>query len=521
MKILIVDDEIHVHKALRYFLNEEDLHIDEIREASNGLEAIDSINKSIPDLIFTDMQMPGMDGTRLLTWIKEHHPSIKIIAVSSYSHFDYMRNVIQAGGLDYLLKPIDPEQLHLALEKAIKEMKKASKTTEQNIKVNMYSPIYRAKVLSDTIAHKDCPHIDLHSVGKELSIPTPPMSLIIIKLPQHKKIAKEMFNTDVNLLFFSVNNICNEIITKKRGYAFTYLYKENETVLLYWGQHHALTSDLHKIREWIYRLTGSMPFIAIGEKFQELHKLSHGYETAELANLQRPVRSTSTSTIFSYQSEKVDKIDFKTPMEKCYQDWLTAIRTHNKNLLANTMNHIHQLLQDQKTFTYGDLQSFILLFHHYYDLLLRAFHLEQIEDSLKEDILDTLDSIDEVIHYLHQNLNQLLVHYGQQHKKVSLAEQVIDYIHKNYTKTLSLSRIAEDFYVSKEHLAREFKKMTGSTLSTYVTKLRLEKASILLRTTNRPIKEIAEQLGYQDEKYFSKVFKKTYNISPLSYRTSK
>lgn len=520
MKILIVDDETHVLKALRYFLNEEEIPIDEIREATNGIEAIESITKSVPDLIFSDMQMPGMNGSQLLSWIKEHHPSIKIIAVSSYSHFNYMRNVIQAGGLDYLLKPIDPKQLHSALEKAIKEMKKASKTTEQNIKVNMYSPIYRAKVLSDTIAHKDCPHIDLHSISQELSIPTP-MSLIIIKLPQHNTIAKEIFNTDVNLLFFSINNICNEILTKQRGYAFTYLYKDNETVLLYWGKNHTLTNDLHKIREWIFKLTGSMPYIAIGDEFHKIEQLAYGYDTAELAYLQRPIFSNAHSTIFNYRPEKVPKIDLKPLLERCYQDWFIAIRTYNQTILVNTSTYIYQYLQTQSSFTFGHLQNFLLLFQHYYDLLVEAFHIEQNDSVYIECDLNTLDSIDEVIQYLNKKLGQLLTCYGQQNKKISLTEQVTEYIAKNYNKNLSLSNIARNFYVSKEHLAREFKKMTGSTLSTYVTTLRLEKASMLLRSTNHPIKEIAEQLGYQDEKYFSKVFKRFYNISPLFYRTSK
>lgn len=99
-----------------------------------------------------------------------------------------------------------------------------------------------------------------------------------------------------------------------------------------------------------------------------------------------------------------------------------------------------------------------------------------------------------------------------------LIRNLVIYINSNYSKEISLSGIAEGSHISKEHLSRMFKKETGVTITEYVATARLKKATELLTTTNLSISEISELVGYSDNNYFVKVFRKYYKMTPSQYR---
>jgi two-component system, response regulator YesN len=94
------------------------------------------------------------------------------------------------------------------------------------------------------------------------------------------------------------------------------------------------------------------------------------------------------------------------------------------------------------------------------------------------------------------------------------------YIRANYQQDIHLQEIADRFFLSREYISRKFKQEFHETITDYLTKIRIENAKELLGNLNLKIYEIAYQVGYQDEKYFSKVFKKVEGISPNDYRNT-
>ncbi|WP_159882341.1 response regulator transcription factor [Paenibacillus puerhi] len=115
IKVLIVDDEELNRDIIKRFGNWEVYGMNIVGEAADGLEAIRFIVEWSPDIVITDMRMPGMDGTELLHWIHEQFPAIKLIVVSGYDDFVYMKQAILSKAKDYLLKPIDPIELNAIL----------------------------------------------------------------------------------------------------------------------------------------------------------------------------------------------------------------------------------------------------------------------------------------------------------------------------------------------------------------------------------------------------------------------
>lgn len=123
MKAIIIDDEKHVRDGLQLLADWKGNGIDTVYEAEDGDEAIRLIKEHRPEIIFTDMQMPKLDGISLLKWIAESELTSITIVVSGYDDYTFMRNAITYKSFDYILKPIDPDLLNETLERAVKKWK--------------------------------------------------------------------------------------------------------------------------------------------------------------------------------------------------------------------------------------------------------------------------------------------------------------------------------------------------------------------------------------------------------------
>ena len=146
MKVLIVDDEQDVRDSIRLLVNWAEFGITRILEASDGAAAMELIRSEKPEIIFTDMKMPNVDGIGLLQWIETEAPESKRIAVSGYDDSLYIRKTMKHGGLDYLLKPIQRGELLEALRNAVSSWRQAEEnrrlTIQKNVEINQTKPVY-------------------------------------------------------------------------------------------------------------------------------------------------------------------------------------------------------------------------------------------------------------------------------------------------------------------------------------------------------------------------------------------
>lgn len=119
MKTLIVDDEQHGRAAIRLLVDWQAHGITKVLEAEDGEYAIQLIREEAPQIVITDMRMPGYDGTRLMDWLQAHAPQTKVIVVSGHDDFPLVRHTIRCGGTDYILKPVEQDEINEALTKAV------------------------------------------------------------------------------------------------------------------------------------------------------------------------------------------------------------------------------------------------------------------------------------------------------------------------------------------------------------------------------------------------------------------
>lgn len=116
-RIFIVDDEIWIIIGLKKLIEKSGKPFVVVGEANNGVAALEELEKKKPDILFTDIRMPGYNGLDLLEKLKEKNLDIKVVFVTGYADFEYVQTALRLGAFDYLLKPIDEEKLGEVLER--------------------------------------------------------------------------------------------------------------------------------------------------------------------------------------------------------------------------------------------------------------------------------------------------------------------------------------------------------------------------------------------------------------------
>lgn len=241
MRALIVDDEARVRKAVRLLVDWDAHGIDEIMEAGSGNEAMELIRESKPGLVIMDMMMASGHGMELMEWISEFAGSIKFIVVSGHNDFDFVRNTVRHGGIDYILKPIDAEAINAAVHKAVTEWREEERERidmqRQNIQLNEFKPVYGEKLLSSLIDDQNAAEASIRRLRNEGAVPmeADTVQLALLQLDASDALLIQRFGNDSELMHFAIINICNEFLAKERtGIAFKYWGAPWEIIILTW-----------------------------------------------------------------------------------------------------------------------------------------------------------------------------------------------------------------------------------------------------------------------------------------------
>lgn len=537
MKILIVDDEKHVRDAIRLLINWEDLRFERILEAEDGKQAIEWIEQEHPEVILTDMMMPITNGIQLLEWINTHAPLSKTVVISGHDDFDFMRHTIKYGGMDYLLKPIDPDQLNDAVRKAIEcwsnEEQSRVQIQNRNIEMNQIKPVYWDKIFSNLIMEPNYYYSVQDSISGtfNLSKSTGNCQIVILSMDTMERTVRNKFSAHMDLLYFTLTNICNEILSREQmGYAFRYWNSYNEIILLCWHNMDQVKRILMEINDGLYMtLHGRFDF-GMGTPQLFPDDLGTSYKEARTALRSRNllVKQNWLHEINSSERPKPNQLHLANYEE----DLRLAVRSSQPERIEEAVLVFTNQVKQLESITIEQLElwwhEYNVFRSHWLNTYLPGQDMNTNWTSLgeaeKSNLIVPMDehgklSIQlwqqELIYGLNQ-LSQLIVR--NMSKENNVIYEIVQYIDHHYQEEITLQDIASRFFLSREYISRKFKQEMKENLSDYIGRIRMEKAKLLLLNPNLRISQISEMVGYKDEKYFSKVFKKTLDISPNEYR---
>lgn len=535
MKALIVDDEKHVRDAIRLLGHWAELGVETLLEAADGNEAVAVITAESPELILSDMRMPGKDGMALLEWISTHAPHSKVVVISGYDDFELVRHAIRYGGMDYLLKPVEADELNASLGKAIRAWSEAeaarSQSARQSIVVNRMRPHYQDRLLTALVAGRANGTSRLQQLRDELSFPDtlPCCSVAVTSLSHLDAGILAKYRSQPELLAFSVINIAAESFnTPDKGVAFRHLEQPDEVVLLYWGDSAGLQSLLEKVNQGMDQTLQRHLHFGISSCDAYPGGISAAYQEARLRLWRRNIRQSAGCLHLSPPAQSGNKPKRLSSME---ETWRVAAMSGNAASISAAVAEWIEPISQLEVITGEQLQQWMDEFEWMIGRWLddqgdlpTAMDLDTIEEQafpFAELPLDPAGRLS--IRLFQSQLEHRLLAAG----KALIAphpansdpmSDIARYTEAHYKEDLSLQQIAAKFYLSREYISRKFKQQFGLNWSEYLGRQRMNSAKLLLQNPSLRLAQIAEMVGYQDEKYFSKVFKKMEGMTPGEYR---
>ncbi|MFB5676526.1 response regulator [Paenibacillus terreus] len=549
MKALIVDDEQHGRAAIRLLVNWQEHGITEVLEAEDGGRAIQLVTEEAPQIVITDMRMPGYDGTRLMDWLQAHAPHTKVLVVSGHDDFGLVRHAIRCGGTDYILKPVEQDEINEALSKAVAaweaEEQQRSRLTLQAIEVNQMRPHYADKLLTELVQSPAGSISALPRLAEELRLPPQGAAVCcaaVLSLAHLDEAVLAKYRAKRQLLSFTILNICSEILERSgAGIAFRHLENTDEVVILYWGGLDMLQERLNAMNTGFCMALGRRMHFGIGPAGPFPQGVSASYQAARQALWRRSLVHTADAlhttdglyvAVGLHYAERSAEAQSRalrlTDAEEKLR--LVVLSGQPDRMAAAAAEWIEEAVSRLPDLTAEQMRSW----SRELDWMLGRWLDDRPEDTAGEDPVQP-DAAAAVLPVDEEGMLSLPVWKSSFAKRLQAAgralalarahapenhiiRDIAAYLDAHYADEITLQDISNRFYLSREYISRKFKQEFGVNLSEYLSRLRIRQAKLLLLNPRLRLQQISEMVGYQDEKYFGKVFKKLEGITPGEYR---
>ena len=520
MKILIADDEMLVRAGLKSSINWERENIVIVGEADNGEKTINMVAELKPDLLLLDINMPIMNGIEVLKELKRRKDECKVIVLSCHDEFEYVKEAMRYGAVDYILKhKIEPESI-INILKEVKETIKAERNKNDSEIANTKSErelIYeRNKFLCKLLKGYQFQDYELTSLADTMGLKLTSRNIICIlfEVDKYKEVLNRYNSYEKELLQVSIENISKELLSN---------VKESEFVIKEDNLYAILLSNIEGASEQnIYQNS-----ITLIKRFQNTFKKYLNIEiTFAISEMYNGLNNTGKvfDKTLAALSQKflfpdnyyffVRDIDFKKPFY--VNSFLSVEEILGENISYEcAVDYLISKFEQLKTNQYVDIKSLkTVLSGILYSLTNK--YLEDESLVVNEELWESIKDVNNYLNSLKEKTD--LLPDSSIELNNYLVREAVTYINKNYEKDISLKLLSDYLKVSESYISRLFNKEMNMTVSNYINIKRVEKAKELLRTTTLKNYEIAEKVGYKNHMHYNIVFKKLANCTPSEYR---
>lgn len=466
-QVILVDDEKMILNSLALGFDWNSNGFEVVATSTNSAEALRMIEFIRPDVVFTDIRMPGMSGIELMKKVHQDFPQIQFVVISGYSEFDYAREALTVGALAYCLKPLEDDEIEVALGRA-KKILDAKKLVMQSA----FSKMMELRNEENTLTF-------LRSLSSGIN----PDSRMYIAVCCGD--ASPLLVGNVCFSAVSLSEQCNMyLITSNCVYLRSISFQR---MLLNAASQKQLLS------------------FAFAEVASPVHFFMHDFEfllQAALSHFINPDNFTFGQVVpapLADNSTVHEQLLASTHQNRCMEVLKLLGELPGKcTLSVFDALQIHNLCNDLLVRTNSNYTSVVIS-----DVFQLVEHYRTFEDMIR---------------YLSRYLqrNQDAVNLDMVHNKTF--RDILEYISQHFTQPISLQELCRDYCINPSYLSQLFKKELGVTFTTYITHLRIEHAKELLSTTNLRISEISERVGYDYYFNFTKLFKKETGLTPKQYR---
>jgi two-component system response regulator YesN len=534
LKIMIVDDEFYFREAIKISLPWNELGFEICGEAKNGRDALEKVAAIKPEIIIVDINMPIMDGLEFVQHLRETNNDIKIIILTGHSEFNYARQAVKLGVFNYLLKPVDEEELKktlLDLRNIINKENRIKMEMDrlmQQVRASM--PLLKDKFLNEllrgNLSKKDSGTIKRMEYLKINSVSDYYLAVTI------EVDTDEDFNwddEDKQLWKFAVSNITDEILSE--GFVFDRCYDNDDRICIIIGANddedrNTFLSGLEYKLEWLRSIVAKyMDFsvtIGVGEIRDDLFDIAESYKESIVALKNKVTLGKNKVILYSSVAEPGIKVNLFTVEQR--SQLLMSMRIANEKEVDMCITQIFERMRCENIHYEMLFVACIELISVCFEFIIEVgASLEDIFPDKQLGIIEKLQlkkSINDMEEWIKEIYRHTLetIKKNKSSKASKTIEEVKNYIGENYQNyELNIDEIARNLFINYAHLCFIFKRDTGVTINEYLTEFRIRKAKDLFDSGNTLIHDVASKVGYADANYFGKCFKKFYGIPPSKY----
>ncbi|MBT2700923.1 response regulator transcription factor [Bacillus sp. ISL-40] len=510
-KVLLVDDERIITEGMSKVINWESIGTNLIGTARNGIEAYSIIEQQQPDIVISDIKMPGMNGLELVAKVHSVFPEIRFILLSGFSEFDFAKQAMQYGVKHYLLKPCNENTIMDAVSEICEDFiqKQNREQFIQKMKGTLESvlPYAKEQLLKEFITnHYENKDLEHYQKLFNFDLNTPSVRLVLFQLEGNFEFEH----------MFALKNIAEHIFD-----SYIISCTVGETILFLiedYCEYPKLHSQIEKIKKTFfqyYQIDSTVAISGTG-KISNANKLYNEALDCLTYRFYLGEGGIITEKDIAYQTS-ADEIEF-------YYDDQTFCRLVksgswedvNKDI-QSFFNHLIDLRLDINI-----TKSYVI---QLFNAMIRLCESKKMNTYLtKLTLLLDIDTIQNLKTFFESVAQEITLSFFNQNnnKHSTIIKKVIETIEKYISnQNLSLHWVANEMlYMNADYLGKLFKKETGEKFSNYITRLRIELAINLIEKENDvKVFEIAEKIGYgENPQYFSQVFKKHTGYTPSEYK---
>jgi two-component system response regulator YesN len=533
-RVMVIDDEPIIRDGIVSVINGNGQDFEVVAEAGDGKAGLEMLAEVLPDVLITDICMPLLGGIELIELARTVNPDIKFIVISGYDDFEYVRRALQLGVCDYVLKPVEPAKLIATLEKLQADLDRQNDFF-QNIRdlqgqVELFRAIMRNQLLYDLLTGKVPPE-QLQPKLKNLGIPMEGHfhTVAILKIKRPEVMSPDFNGRDEIFQCYLVENIEAAFGGDCRAQVCN-LGDDKVAVILnvtagdYSAVFLRVNQILKRILIAIQRNLNAPAYAALGRFYRELPELKHAYREAKEAlqhsllqekgnvvnyediNIRPPVRDQRPPELERALIQQVKLCEKEQALQT-----LGTLMEYLRNLQSSDPLGIKRrvfefaVLLLRTVETAGGLLKHILKEERIspYEKALRCETFSDLEEFTVKLVTDSLEELEKV-------------KVGKGYSLVEQAREIIAVSYQN--PELSLDDLAAKLFISPNYFRSIFKQQVGESFVEYLTGMRMAQARELLNDPSLKVTEIAGQVGYVDQHYFSICFKKYYGLTPSEYR---
>ena len=524
-KVIIVDDEFRIGILIERLIHWEELEMECLEVLDNGETAFSSIQEKHPDIVITDVRMPKVNGLDLIKMTRDSGIPVHFIVVSGYKEFEYAHRALTYGVEDYILKPVNGQEVNEVL------LKIKRKLDDQEEFFSIHEELKKTAMESSRVIKRDFLKNIIDQAGAvsladgQVVMEGEAYRGVDIKLDhlrvdqgdeRQDRITSERVKDIIDPLF---NADLREVLICEKDSQhiyclFNYDFEKSREVKK------LLSTILLKIKEYLMGFDQYEVTIGIGTEKKEFGEIRFSILEAYRAVCNR-MRYGTGRLIYFDSISGADRQQDRDRFEELRDEIAASVEACDRESLESC---IGELFNNGHVPESSDMTRYYELAEKLVDTFYAQLNLNQEEaGSQKKELLEKCQhcyKLPQMVRLLKQNLGDCLemLRTLAETRSAKPIRQAKQYVEEHFREKILLEDIAQVVDLNPVYFSALFKKETDMNFSNYLISVRMEKAKKMLTSTNETIAAVGDAVGYGDQKYFSQLFKKVVGVKPAIYR---